>query len=76
MSVTHRTPASGRRRLLATAALTLVAATALSGCRDGQGVRDEGPSSSAAHVRPSEDPAHSPAPAPERTSRQPSRQSS
>ncbi|MFJ8495875.1 hypothetical protein ACIRBZ_47275 [Streptomyces sp. NPDC094038] len=76
MSVTHRTPASGRRRLLAAASLALVAATALSGCRDGQGVRDEGPSSSAARVRPSEDPAHSPAPAPARTSRQPSRQSS
>ncbi|MEU9456008.1 hypothetical protein [Streptomyces sp. NPDC048277] len=44
MSATHTTPAAGRRRLLTAAALTLVAVTALSGCRDGQGVRDEGPS--------------------------------
>ncbi|MFG2959781.1 hypothetical protein ACGF5O_39430 [Streptomyces sp. NPDC048291] len=70
MSVTHRTPASGRRRLLAAAALALVAATALSGCRDGQGVRDEGPSSSASRVRQSDRPAHSPTPAPAPTSRQ------
>ncbi|MFF7469133.1 hypothetical protein [Streptomyces sp. NPDC008092] len=70
MSVTHRTPASGRRRLLATAAPALVAATALSGCRDGQGVRDEGPSSSAARLRHSDRPAHSPTPAPAPTSRQ------
>ncbi|MER5789832.1 hypothetical protein [Streptomyces sp. NPDC001980] len=62
MSVTHRTRAPGRRRLLAAAALALVATTALSGCRDGQGVRDEGPSSSAAHVRPTTDPAQSSAP--------------
>jgi hypothetical protein len=45
MSATHPTPAPGRRRFLAAAALALVAATTLSGCRDGQGVRDEGPSS-------------------------------
>ncbi|MEV6761100.1 hypothetical protein AB0N16_10700 [Streptomyces sp. NPDC051105] len=44
MSATRPTPAAGRRRLLAVAALALVAATALSGCRDGEGVRDEGPS--------------------------------
>ncbi|MGW7242849.1 hypothetical protein ACWGJB_06100 [Streptomyces sp. NPDC054813] len=40
----HPAPAAGRRRLLAAAALALVTATALSGCRDGEGVRDEGPS--------------------------------
>ncbi|MEU9151393.1 hypothetical protein [Streptomyces sp. NPDC048417] len=44
MSATRPTPAAGRRRLLAAAALALVAATALGGCRDGEGVRDEGPS--------------------------------
>ncbi|MGW5658209.1 hypothetical protein [Streptomyces humi] len=47
MSATHRTPAVGRRRLLTAAALALVAVTTLSGCRDGQGVRDEGPSAAA-----------------------------
>ncbi|MGY5060136.1 hypothetical protein ACWDFR_39755 [Streptomyces sp. 900105755] len=62
MSATHRTPAAGRRRLLAAAALALAAATALTGCRDGQGVRDEGPSSSAARVRPGADPTRGPAP--------------
>ncbi|MER6268767.1 hypothetical protein [Streptomyces sp900105755] len=62
MSATHRTPAAGRRRLLAAAALALAAATALTGCHDGQGVRDEGPSSSAARVRPGADPARGPAP--------------
>ncbi|MFF5143798.1 hypothetical protein ACFY6U_29385 [Streptomyces sp. NPDC013157] len=67
MSVPHRTPAPGRRRLLAAAALALVAATALSGCRDGQGVRDEGPSSSAARVRPAVSPARAPASTPART---------
>ncbi|WP_329412449.1 hypothetical protein OG802_20305 [Streptomyces sp. NBC_00704] len=33
-----------RARLLASAALTVVAALALTGCHDGQGLRDEGPS--------------------------------
>lgn len=55
MSVTHRTPADGRRRLLAAAVLALVAASVLTGCRDGQGVRDEGPS--AARLRPAAGPA-------------------
>ncbi|MEU9245070.1 hypothetical protein [Streptomyces sp. NPDC048385] len=55
MSVTHRPPAVGRRRLLAAAVLALVAATVLTGCRDGQGVRDEGPS--AARSRPTAGPA-------------------
>ncbi|MEU9975990.1 hypothetical protein [Streptomyces sp. NPDC051014] len=44
MSAKHTAPAAGRRRLLAAAALALVAVSALSGCRDGEGVRDEGPS--------------------------------
>ncbi|MEU3521537.1 hypothetical protein ABZ770_40900 [Streptomyces sp. NPDC006654] len=44
MSATHSAPARGRRRLLAAAVLALVTASALTGCRDGQGVRDEGPS--------------------------------
>ncbi|MER5524294.1 hypothetical protein ABT075_06720 [Streptomyces sp. NPDC002677] len=44
MSATRPTPAAVRRRLLAAAALALVATTALGGCRDGEGVRDEGPS--------------------------------
>ncbi|MEU2771872.1 hypothetical protein ABZ646_02865 [Streptomyces sp. NPDC007162] len=43
MSATHSAPARGRR-LLAAAVLVLVAASTLTGCRDGQGVRDEGPS--------------------------------
>ncbi|MEU2423024.1 hypothetical protein ABZ619_18715 [Streptomyces sp. NPDC007851] len=53
MSATHRTPAAGRRRLLTAATLTLVAVITLSGCRDGQGVRDEGPSA-AALLRPAD----------------------
>lgn len=44
MSAKHPAPAAGHRRLLAAAALALVAAAALGGCRDGEGVRDEGPS--------------------------------
>ncbi|MFG2939631.1 hypothetical protein [Streptomyces sp. NPDC048282] len=52
MSATRPTPAPGRRRLLAVAALVLVAATALSGCRDGQGVRDEGPSAASLSQSP------------------------
>jgi hypothetical protein len=44
MSATRPTPAAGRSRLLAAAALALVATAALGGCRDGEGVRDEGPS--------------------------------
>ncbi|MEV7321706.1 hypothetical protein [Streptomyces sp. NPDC093970] len=43
MSAKHPAPAA-RRRLLTAAALALVAASALGGCRDGEGVRDEGPS--------------------------------
>ncbi|MBW8798128.1 MAG: hypothetical protein JF597_32430 [Streptomyces sp.] len=62
MSATHSATAPDRRRLLAAAALALTAATALTGCRDGQGVRDEGPSSSAARVRPTTDPARASAP--------------
>ncbi|MFI9649958.1 hypothetical protein ACIHAA_27200 [Streptomyces sp. NPDC052040] len=38
-------PPAVRTRLLAAAAVA-VAALALTGCRDGQGVRDEGPSTS------------------------------
>ncbi|MEV5957852.1 hypothetical protein AB0M11_29505 [Streptomyces sp. NPDC051987] len=57
MAARHSAPTRGRRRLLTAAALALVAATTLTGCRDGQGVRDEGPSSSAALVRPAADPA-------------------
>jgi hypothetical protein len=34
-----------RARLLAAAALVFAASAALTGCRDGQGVKDEGPSS-------------------------------
>ena len=68
MSVTHRTPAAGRRHLLAAAVLALVAATVLTGCRDGQGVRDEGPS--AARSRPAAGPAGDvKAPRPEPTGR-------
>ncbi|MFD4509777.1 hypothetical protein [Streptomyces sp. NPDC058457] len=64
MSATHRTPARvRRRRLLAAAALALVAATALGGCRDGEGVRDEGPSA-AARLRPAADPAQALVPTP------------
>ncbi|MER6219408.1 hypothetical protein ABT189_02265 [Streptomyces sp900105755] len=62
MSATHSAPAPGRRRLLAAAALALAAATVLTGCHDGQGVRDEGPSSSAARVRPGAGPGLGPAP--------------
>ncbi|MFJ9708477.1 hypothetical protein [Streptomyces sp. NPDC101234] len=54
MSATHPAPSPGRRRFLAAAALTLVAVTALSGCRDGQGVRDEGPSA-ASMSQPADD---------------------
>ncbi|MFF8591585.1 hypothetical protein ACF061_09040 [Streptomyces sp. NPDC015220] len=36
---------TARARLIAAAALVLTACAALTGCRDGQGVRDEGPSS-------------------------------
>ncbi|MFF4111875.1 hypothetical protein [Streptomyces sp. NPDC001714] len=68
MSATHSAPAHGRRRLLAATALALAAATALTGCRDGQGVRDEGPSSSAARVRPAAGPAQASAPTPAQTS--------
>jgi hypothetical protein len=64
MSVTHRTPAAGRRRrLLAAAALALVAATALGGCRDGEGVRDEGPSAARLH-QPAAGPAQALMPTP------------
>ncbi|MFG2573067.1 hypothetical protein [Streptomyces sp. NPDC048481] len=37
-----------RARLLAGAALTVVAALALTGCHDGRGLRDEGPSDASA----------------------------
>ncbi|MEU2625394.1 hypothetical protein ABZ642_46215 [Streptomyces sp. NPDC007157] len=50
----HPAPAARRRRLLAAAALALVTATALSGCRDGEGVRDEGPSA-ASRSHPADD---------------------
>ena len=40
-----RTP---RTRLLAATAVALVALTTLTACEDGEGVRDEGPSSSSA----------------------------
>ncbi|MEV0982451.1 hypothetical protein [Streptomyces sp. NPDC049915] len=49
MPVRHRTrtlPARPRR-LAAAAALVVLAAGALAGCRDGEGLRDEGPSSRA-----------------------------
>ncbi|MEU3845118.1 hypothetical protein AB0E88_34450 [Streptomyces sp. NPDC028635] len=49
MPVRHRTrtlPARPRR-LVAAAALAVLAAGALAGCRDGEGLRDEGPSSHA-----------------------------
>lgn len=39
---------SSRTRLFAATAVALVALTTLTACEDGQGVRDEGPSSSSA----------------------------
>ncbi|MER6678425.1 hypothetical protein [Streptomyces sp. NPDC000983] len=39
-------------RLLAAVLLTGVLTGALSGCEDGEGLRDEGPSSGAGQVRP------------------------
>ncbi|MGW7547566.1 murein L,D-transpeptidase, partial [Streptomyces sp. NPDC054770] len=59
----HRTPAAGRRGLRAAAGLALVAATALGGCRDGEGVRDEGPSA-ARLDRPAAGPAQALVPTP------------
>ncbi|MFE0508355.1 hypothetical protein [Streptomyces sp. NPDC058964] len=40
-------------RLLAAVALALVAALSLTACRNGEGVRDEGPSSSVSRSEPS-----------------------
>ncbi|MEU0969494.1 hypothetical protein ABZ357_30340 [Streptomyces sp. NPDC005917] len=60
MSATRPTPAARRRRFLA-AALALVAATTLSGCRGGEGVRDEGPSA-ASLAQPADDAARQAAP--------------
>ncbi|MFI1169677.1 hypothetical protein ACH4UM_40580 [Streptomyces sp. NPDC020801] len=55
-----RAPAAAR--LLAAAALVLAASATLTGCRDGQGVQDEGPSSvSSSLKRPCG--SHRPAPA-------------
>ncbi|MER7840880.1 hypothetical protein ABTY98_34530 [Streptomyces sp. NPDC096040] len=61
MSATRPIPAAGRRSLLAAAALALVATAALGGCRDGEGVRDEGPSA-ASLSRPAADAARQAAP--------------
>ncbi len=43
---------TSRTRLLAATAAALVALTALTACEDGKGVRDEGPSSTAARRAP------------------------
>ena len=40
-----------RARLLAAAALVFAASAALTGCHDGQGVKDEGPSSVSSSLR-------------------------
>ncbi|MFQ6145248.1 hypothetical protein ACLMNJ_19550 [Streptomyces seoulensis] len=40
-----RTTTTARARLIAAAVLVLTASAALTGCNDGEGVRDEGPSS-------------------------------
>ncbi|MER6918200.1 hypothetical protein [Streptomyces spiralis] len=55
-----RTRTRTRTRPLAATALLLTAAAALTGCHDGQGVRDEGPSSVS---RSLERPCAQPAPA-------------
>ncbi|MEU6480793.1 hypothetical protein ABZ858_28730 [Streptomyces sp. NPDC047017] len=64
----HSTRARARVRLLAAAVLVLTASAALTGCNDGEGVRDEGPSSTARSLGP---PcavhAHAPRPAPSAT---------
>ena len=50
-----RTP---RTRLLAATAVALVALTTLTACEDGEGVRDEGPSSSSAKAPWTQQKAH------------------
>ncbi|MFI9563360.1 hypothetical protein [Streptomyces rishiriensis] len=47
-----------RARLLAGAALTLVAVLALTACHDGQGLRDEGPSRAGTLTGAAAKPAH------------------
>ncbi|MGW3650452.1 hypothetical protein [Streptomyces sp. NPDC000878] len=43
---------TSRTRLFAATAIALVALTTLTACEDGQGVRDEGPSTTSAHHEP------------------------
>ncbi|NEA66553.1 hypothetical protein [Streptomyces sp. SID12488] len=43
---------TSRTRLFAATAIALVALTTLTACEDGEGVRDEGPSSSSANSEP------------------------
>ncbi|MGW4275906.1 hypothetical protein ACWEGQ_26945 [Streptomyces seoulensis] len=78
-----RTTTTARARLIAAAVLVLTASVALTGCDDGEGVRDEGPSSASsqslgrpacAPVRrtahgPAQRPADTPAQRPQRPQR-------
>ncbi|MFC8708457.1 hypothetical protein ACFUCQ_00745 [Streptomyces sp. NPDC057197] len=47
---TRARPARARVRLLAATVLVLAASAALTGCDDGEGVRDEGPSTDSASL--------------------------
>ncbi|MFF9407186.1 hypothetical protein ACF1B0_16905 [Streptomyces anandii] len=68
-----RTPVSGsartraRTRLLTAAALVLTASATLTGCHDGEGVRDEGPSSVSSRSLGQPCGEHAPAPVPQRS---------
>ncbi|NEA47588.1 hypothetical protein [Streptomyces sp. SID10815] len=57
-----RTTTTARARLIAAAVLVLTASAALTGCDDGEGVRDEGPSSASSQSL--REPACAPAPQP------------
>ncbi|GAA3903620.1 hypothetical protein GCM10023084_65180 [Streptomyces lacrimifluminis] len=52
---------TSRTRLFAATAVALVALTTLTACEDGEGVRDEGPSSASAKSAPGRAPAATPA---------------